>query len=355
MAVVYPRQISATERCGAHRLLSMADQPHDALFRFAFTQPAVAAAHFRAVLPGEVADAARWDTLELVPGSFVDEDLTQVHSDVLHRVALAGGGELWLYVLFEHQSTVDTLMSWRMLRYLVRIWERALEGGAGPLPFVWPLVLYHGERRWTAPVDFEALFAEGAVRDALLPHVPRFRYVLQDLSVVPDEALRGVALREAVLLAFKHARGGTVWVPRWLDLVVEVAASDGLRAVEALWRYVVSVGPGPPPPAARDDLVRRLPPEGQRLIMGYGEQLIEQGREEGLQAGREEGLQAGREEGLREGRVQGELRVLLKQLQLKFGALPEAIVARVEAGSEAELEQWAERILVAETLEAVLA
>ncbi|MEZ4238743.1 MAG: hypothetical protein R3F59_21845 [Myxococcota bacterium] len=90
--------------------------------------------------------------------------------------------------------------------------------------------------------------------------------------------------------------------------------------------------------------MRRLPPEGQGLIMGYGEQLIEQGREEGLQAGREEGLQAGREEGLQagreEGRLQGEARVLLKQMQLKFGALPEAVATRVEAASEADLERW---------------
>jgi hypothetical protein len=34
--------------------------------------------------------------------------------------------------------------------------------------------------------------------------------VLQDLSAIPDEALRGMVLREAVLLAFKHARDGTV-------------------------------------------------------------------------------------------------------------------------------------------------
>ncbi|MEZ4238744.1 MAG: Rpn family recombination-promoting nuclease/putative transposase [Myxococcota bacterium] len=224
----------------------MSDQPHDALFRFAFTQPAVAAAHFRAALPVVVAEAARWETLELVPGSFVDEELVQVHSDVLHRVALHGGGELWLYVLFEHQSTVDALMPWRMLRYLVRIWERWHEARHGPsLPFVVPLVLYHGDAKpldgtlWTS----RRCFAKVRCGIALLPHIPRLQAVPQDLSVVPDEALRGVALREAVLLAFKHAQHGTVWVPRWLDLVVAVASSDGLRAVEALWRYVVTVAP----------------------------------------------------------------------------------------------------------------
>jgi predicted transposase YdaD len=93
---------------------------------------------------------------------------------------------------------------------------------------------------------------------------------------------------------------------------------------------------------AREYLVARLPPEGQRLIMGYGEQLIEQGRHEGREEGRQEGL------------LLGEARVLLKLMRLKFGAVPDEVVARVEAASEAEIEQWAERILTAETLEAVL-
>ncbi|MEZ4238745.1 MAG: Rpn family recombination-promoting nuclease/putative transposase [Myxococcota bacterium] len=226
-------------------------------------------AHFRAALPVVVAEAARWETLELVPGSFVDEELVQVHSDVLHRVALHGGGELWLYVLFEHQSTVDALMPWRMLRYLVRIWERWHEARHGPsLPFVVPLVLYHGERRWTAPVDFEAMFREGAVRDALLPHIPRLRYVLQDLSVVPGRGAARGAWRCGGGAAGVQARPAR-------DGVGPAVAGPGggggaVGRACARWRRqgaAVTVVPLPPA-AARDDLVRRLPPEGQGLIMG---------------------------------------------------------------------------------------
>jgi hypothetical protein len=164
----------------------------------------------------------------------------------------------------------------------------------------------------------------------------------RDCRWIPDEALRGLALRECVLLAFKHARDGTVWFPRWLRLLLEVAVVDGLHALEAVWRYVMTVAPTPPPEEVRGFLVARLPPDGQRLIMGYGEQLIEQGREEGRQEGRQEGL------------LLGKAQVLLKQMRLKFGAVPDAVVARVEVASEAEIEQWTERILTAETLEALL-
>jgi hypothetical protein len=152
-----------------------------------------------------------------------------------------------------------------------------------------------------------------------------------------------MVLREVVLLALKHAKDGTVWhLRRWLALLVEATVLHGLQTLEALWRYVLTVAPEPPPDEVREYLVARLPPEGQRWIMGYGEQLIEQGRQEGRDVGRQEGL------------LLGKAQVLLKLMRLKFGVVPEEVVARVEGASEAELEAWTERILTAETLEALL-
>jgi hypothetical protein len=54
------------------------------------------------------------------------------------------------------------------------------------------------------------------------------------------------------------------------------------------------------------------------------------------------------------GRKQGEQHVLLKQLRLRFGDLPAAVVARVEAAETSELEAWIERVLTASRLEDVL-
>ena len=72
--------------------------------------------------------------------------------------------------------------------------------------------------------------------------------------------------------------------------------------------------------------------------MTAGEQLIERGRKEGL----------------KEGMQKGQQQTLLKQLQTRFGALPDSALARVMAAGSAELDLWAERILTAPTLEDVL-
>src|SRR5688500_5123495 len=129
--------------------------PHDNLFRLAFSQVPHATAHFRATLPQAVVDAVQWETLALQPGSFVDPELQHLQSDVLYRAQLHGDGEACLYVLFEHQVRPDALMPFRLLRYMVRIWERRLAETRDqrPLPFILPMVLYNGERSWNVSLS----------------------------------------------------------------------------------------------------------------------------------------------------------------------------------------------------------
>ena len=56
----------------------------------------------------------------------------------------------------------------------------------------------------------------------------------------------------------------------------------------------------------------------------------------------------------RESRKEGERSLLLRLLRSRFGELPAAAVARIEAADIADLERWGERILGAGTLDEVL-
>jgi hypothetical protein len=70
--------------------------------------------------------------------------------------------------------------------------------------------------------------------------------------------------------------------------------------------------------------------------------------------GHEKGLQEGRQQGLQEGARQAEIRMLLRQLEQRFGPVPEAVRSRIaEAGVE-ELETWLDRVVTAPSLDAVL-
>jgi hypothetical protein len=55
-----------------------------------------------------------------------------------------------------------------------------------------------------------------------------------------------------------------------------------------------------------------------------------------------------------EGMQQGEARVLERQLQLKFGELPEEVRRRLEQADGRTLLEWSERVLTGSRLDEVL-
>ncbi len=99
----------------------MPPNPHDALVKATFSQPEHAAGILRHALPPALVARLAFPTLALRPGSYVDEALRERHSDLLFTVETLGGAPVLVYLLFEHQSSVDALMAYRLLRYMVRI------------------------------------------------------------------------------------------------------------------------------------------------------------------------------------------------------------------------------------------
>lgn len=73
-----------------------------------------------------------------------------------------------------------------------------------------------------------------------------------------------------------------------------------------------------------------LYPEEDRIVNGFAQRFIEQG--------------------LEKGRVYGELQILERLLQRRFGAIDVATRARLSEATCAELERWAENVLEARTL-----
>ena len=58
--------------------------------------------------------------------------------------------------------------------------------------------------------------------------------------------------------------------------------------------------------------------------------------------------------GLKEGRLLGEANLVLRQLERRFGALPDSVEARVRSADDSALERWSLQILDASSLEEVL-
>jgi hypothetical protein len=59
-------------------------------------------------------------------------------------------------------------------------------------------------------------------------------------------------------------------------------------------------------------------------------------------------------EGHAKGKVEGKAETLRKLLTLKFGKPPQAAAHRIANGSEVDLDRWLERVLSADSLDAVV-
>jgi len=332
---------------------AMSSSPHDGLFKAVFGQPEHATGALCSLLPAAVADALDWPTLAPRPGSFIDPMLVGSHTDLLFSVAWRDGGEALVYLVFEHQSTCDPRMAFRLLRYLVRIWEAWLgeHPRAEALPVIVPIVLYHGAEPWSASVEFDALLdIPDAVRLAVAPQLVRFTYLLDDLSEIPDERLRAramTALGRLVDACFKHARTRADLLEilsGWADVLREVViAPNGMEALLLVMRYILLVSQHVGLEVLQTFMVRMVP-EAKDLIMTAGQRLIEEGLQQGLQQGRQEGRQ------------EREREVLLRLLRQRFGSQVGGDTERRLATAPPErIATWLDRVLSAATLAELLA
>jgi predicted transposase/invertase (TIGR01784 family) len=321
--------------------------PHDGLFKAAFGQPDLARSELELVLPPEVQVQLDLATLEVCPGSFVDDDLRHAHTDLLYTTRTRAGGEALVYVLLEHQSTFDARMPLRLLRYMVRVWERwELEHPTGgKLPIVVPVVLHHGAGGWRAAPEFASMLdASPELLAAVGPLQPLFRFVLDDLGPLTLEALASReihALALLVELAFWSSRSlGRLEAaaPRMAALIATLSRDARARALlTQLYVYLLRAAP----PEVEDDEVRVIleqiaGPGGREDIMNAGERLIEQGRAEGLAKGRVEGQAEGLAKGL-----QGLRTAIVAALSARGLSVSVAGQARIASCSDVEtLTRW---------------
>ncbi|RAW11177.1 hypothetical protein DPM12_17245, partial [Phytoactinopolyspora halophila] len=188
--------------CTVPGMSSQSGGAHDAVFRRILGEPANAASQIRAAVPAALVDRLDLDQLSRACGSFVDATLRWRHSDLLFTAPLDGHAA-FIYVLIEHQSGAGPLMPFRMLRYVVRIWDSHLSEHprATRLPAIIPLVVHHNRRPWAGPTNvLDLLDLDRDTTHAAQPYLPRFQFLLDDLAHLDDHALRTRPLTPPVRL-----------------------------------------------------------------------------------------------------------------------------------------------------------
>jgi predicted transposase YdaD len=309
--------------------------PHDALVRAIFGQPDYAAQELLAVLPQRVRARIRLDTLALIEGSFIDEELRESSADLLFNVGLKRGGSGLVYVLFEHQSTHDERMPLRLLRYQTRIWERyaAAHPTTAKFPPVVPLLLHHGANPWPWQPRFSSILALDDVDRADFGRsLLDFDFALDALARQSDAEIlsRGSdAVVRLTLLALRNGRSH----PRLHELMAaamkalrnELRGPDVIPAIHRLARYALEVGDSPMK-LVRAAFANALGSDDRSEVMvSTADQL----------------------------RTEALCTALLQLLEVKFGEIDASIRTRIEQASLEQVKAWLPRVVVVSTPEEI--
>ncbi|MEO5374128.1 MAG: Rpn family recombination-promoting nuclease/putative transposase, partial [Alphaproteobacteria bacterium] len=164
----------------------------DSLYHRLFSHPIMVEQLVREFVPEAMAAGLVFSRMQRVNAKFHGRRGRRREGDVIWRIPTRGGDDVYLYILFEFQSTVDWWMPVRTQVYEGLLWqhviaEKKLKAG-DRLPPVLMLLLYNGEPRWSAPTDIGDLIAL-PTDSPLWPLQPRVRYHLLDMGAMPDDDL----------------------------------------------------------------------------------------------------------------------------------------------------------------------
>ena len=135
------------------------------------------------IIAPELVELLDFTRLKQLNSSFVSDALRAQESDMIFSVpfrdATETRDEILIYILLEHQSTVDPTMGFRLLFYMCQIWDtqrreweaESVSKSEWRLRPILPIVFYTGTQQWRTPLSLSAIMD---VPEVLSRFVPTF-------------------------------------------------------------------------------------------------------------------------------------------------------------------------------------
>ena len=325
----------------------------DASYRRLLQHPRMLRDLLACVLDTEWLQDLDWSRLEPVNTSYVSDHLQQRIGDGAWRIPYrTGERDVYVLLMLENQSRPDRYMALRFATYVGLLYQTLLRSKRihPPLPPVLPVVLYSGRRAWRAAQDLATLI------DTRVPGLSD--YQLNQRYLLIDEAalLRAAQLPEqnlaAVLFRLEHSTA-IEQIPELLQTLRQALKGPGFeeldRSFTAYLQHLILSRAQPQEPTPTVTNLQELAMLISEKPGMWARQWEREGRQKGLQEGRLEGHREGRQEG----KVEIATAILEKQLQRKFGSIPDWAALRIAQADADALQQWALNVLDAERIEDV--
>jgi predicted transposase YdaD len=324
---------------------------HDASYKAIFTHPQIIQQLLESFVDQDWVQELDFATLEKTNASFVSADCRERFDDVIWKVRWKNQA-LYIYLLLEFQSTRDHFMAVRIMTYLGLLYQDLIASqkltAQHKLPPVLPIVLHRGRQPWRCPLDIAELIAKPSA--TLARYSPQLSYFLIDECQYPSEVLTKIDNALALLFQLEKDDEILTKAKQVMRLFLLVRQSADLERVFRHWvEHTLSCRLEDPQAFKAAQNLEEMAIMLEECVDSW----VKQWKHAGLQEGRQEGLQQGKQEGLQQGLLEGEALLFKRLLAKRFGILPDWVQSKLQLAQCEHLEQWADNLLEATSLEAV--
>ncbi|MCR9192601.1 MAG: Rpn family recombination-promoting nuclease/putative transposase [Gammaproteobacteria bacterium] len=273
--------------------------PHDSFFKAALSNPEVVREFLTTHLPESILKNLDFKSISICSNTFIDEELKLSASDVLLECSISDK-KSYIYLLCEHQSTQDELMSFRLLKYLIKIWEYHLSQNKKsklPFPVIFPLVFYTGKGVYTKP---RAVWDLCGDKSELMRDILQQPFHLVDVNLIPEETLMTRAWSGTMEFLMRHRfrQHLSQEIGKIAQNINRLVLEDQEQFVLQLLHYIMAVDEEHRNISELTTIIHeQLSPEVEGKIMNLADRIKEEGRLEGEIQGERKGELKGRLEG----------------------------------------------------------
>ena len=157
---------------------------HDNFTRLMLSEPETLKNFVQRYLPPQLLVGLDLDSMEALSEHLIDDHLQKQVTDLIVKVK-KDEKDAYLYFVVEFKATPDKLSALQAMSYAMQIMLKYADAKKDkPIPLVYPLILYHGKKKFEHSTDLRVLMDATAADVRLVFDDPMY---LIDLSATSDE------------------------------------------------------------------------------------------------------------------------------------------------------------------------
>ncbi len=266
------------------------DKIDDKLFRDVYGRPGNAVGFLRNFLPPNILKALDLNFLSVDKKSYLSEEYREHYTDLVVKTRFKGNTEepVFVYFLLEHKSYVPARPAFQLLRYMVEQWYDLEKKGVlgSKLPPIFPIIVYHGEKRWTHGIHFHDIV--NIPHDDMKPYIPNFQYFLSDAATEDENRYHTSVVIKCWFMVVKYIKD-----PIMREKLFEIVKllhdfldqDEASEYVDIFFKYLANTDNSITRTDAVEAVETIFKDRGVDMVKGWAKEYMEEGMEKGMEKG----------------------------------------------------------------------